>query len=55
MLLIDRASIESHLPQFDARVAHYTRIGTLTYFPWGAATWASARATPVQFLNRKEL
>lgn len=38
-------------------VAHYTRIGTLNHFiPTGAAGWASAWATPVQFLNdRMEL
>ena len=38
-------------------VAHYTRIGTLGYFiPEGASGWASAWATPVQFLNdRMEL
>jgi hypothetical protein len=38
-------------------VAHYTTIGTLSYFiPAGAKGWASAWATPVQFLNdRMEL
>jgi hypothetical protein len=56
--MLERALIEDALPPIAAvRVAHYTRIGTLCHFiPHGAAGWASAWATPVQFLNdRKEL
>lgn len=54
----DRAVIESLLPDVTPTpVAHYTRIGNLCHFiPAGATGWASAWATPVQFLNdRMEL
>lgn len=55
---MDRTIIEDALlPVKATPVAHYTRIGTLVhFFPSGSKTWASAWATPVQFLNdRKEL
>src|SRR5438105_2818745 len=56
--MFNRSIIEDILPAITAvPVAHYTRIGTLCHFiPSGSAGWASAWATPVQFLNdRMEL
>lgn len=56
--MLDRRVVEDALrPVVSKAVAHYTRIGTLCHFiPAGSAGWASAWATPVQFLNdRMEL
>lgn len=57
-MLIDRMTIENALPHnppspiAQSPIAHYTRIDTLCHFvPSGATGWASAWATPVQFLN----
>lgn len=54
----ERSWIEDYLPAIRANeIAHYTSIGTLPkLIPEGAVGWASAWASPVQFLNdRKEL
>ncbi len=60
--MFNRSLIESILPPIVTKsVAHYTRIGTLCHFlppviPPNPPGWASAWATPVQFLNdRMEL
>lgn len=56
--MFPRNMIEDSMPPIiDAQVAHYTRIGSLCNFlPRENASWSSAWATPVQFLNdRMEL
>ena len=56
--MFNRTIIEDILTAVTAvPVAHYTRIGNLCHFiPDGSVGWASAWATPVQFLNdRMEL
>lgn len=51
--MFDRAILESNMNLItDTPVAHYTRIETLCHFlPDKSTGWASAWATPIQFLN----